>query len=56
MPKIIRYTEGVQGRVSPTTKLKIEKYKQKYRVTEGEIIRRALEKFLHNTTAKQLQK
>lgn len=56
MPKIIRYTEGVQGRVSPTTKIKIEKYKQKYRVTEGEIIRRALEKFLHNTVAKTCQK
>lgn len=56
MPKIVRYTEGVQGRVSPTMKLKIAKYKDKYRVTEGEIIRRALEKFLHNMTAKQLQK
>lgn len=55
MPKIVRYTEAVQGRVSPTVKLKIEKYKQKYRVTEGEIIRRALEKFLHNTTAKKSQ-
>lgn len=55
MPKIIQYTETVQGRVSPTTKLKIEKYKQKYRVTEGEIIRRALQKFLHNTIAKSQQ-
>jgi hypothetical protein len=35
-----------------TTKLKIAKYKDKYRVTEGEIVRRALEKFLHNVTAK----
>ena len=55
MPKIVRFTEGVQGRVSPTTKLKIEKYKQKYRVTEGEIIRRALERFLRNTVANQRQ-
>ena len=52
MPKIIQYTESVQGRVSPTMKLKIEKYKQKYRVTEGEIVRRALKNFLHNVTAK----
>jgi hypothetical protein len=52
MPKIIQYTEAVQGRVSPTMKLKIAKYKEKYRVTEGEIIRRALKKFLHNTTAR----
>ena len=51
MPKIIQYTEAVQGRVSPTMKLKIAKYKEKYRVTEGEIIRRALKKFLHNTTS-----
>ena len=55
MPKIVRFTEGVQGRVSPTTKLKIKKYKQKYKVTEGEIIRRALEKFLHNTSARTKQ-
>lgn len=52
MPKIVQFTESVQGRVSMTTKLKIAKYKDKYRVTEGEIIRRALEKFLHNTTSK----
>lgn len=52
MPKIIQYTETVKGRISPTIKLKIAKYKNKYRVTEGEIIRRALEKFLHNTTSK----
>jgi hypothetical protein len=52
MPKIIRYTEVVQGRVSVTTKLKIEKYKNKFQMTEGEIIRKALERFLHNTTAK----
>jgi arginine utilization protein RocB len=56
MPKIVHYTESVQGRVSPTIKLKIEKYKQKYRVTEGETIRRALENFLHNVTAKQIPK
>ena len=55
MPKIVRYTEGVQGRTPPTIKLRIEKYKQKYSVTEGKIIRRALEKFLHNTTAKAKQ-
>jgi hypothetical protein len=54
MPKVVRFTEAVQGRVSPTVKLKIEKYKRKYSVTEGEIIRRALEKFLHNMTAKQI--
>jgi hypothetical protein len=52
MPKIVQLTESVQGRVSTTTKLKIAKYKDKYRVTEGEIVRRALEKFLHNITAK----
>ncbi len=52
MPKIVTYTEAVQGRVSLTIKLKMAKYKEKYRVTEGEIIRRALEKFLHNTTSK----
>ena len=52
MPKIIQYTEVVQGRVSPTMKLKMFKYKSKYKMTEGEIIRRALEKFLHNTIAK----
>jgi hypothetical protein len=52
MPRIVQYTESVQGKVSLTTKLKIEKYKQKYRVTEGEIIRRALKNFLHNVTAK----
>jgi hypothetical protein len=56
MPKVVQYTEAVQGRVSPTMKLKIAKYKEKYRVTEGEIIRRALKKFLHNTTSKQPQK
>jgi hypothetical protein len=55
MPKIIRNTETVQGRVSVTIKLKIEKYKNKYQVTEGEIIRRALERFLHNTTSKKTQ-
>lgn len=52
MPKIVQYTEGVQGRISPTMKLKIAKYKEKYRVTEGEVLRRALQKFLHNTTSK----
>lgn len=56
MPKILLNTETVQSRVSETIKLKIAKYKEKYRVTEGEIIRRALKKFLHNTTAKQNQK
>ena len=55
MPKIVQLTEAVQGRVSLTTKLKIAKYKEKYHVTEGEIIRRALERFLHNTTAKTKQ-
>lgn len=56
MPKIIRNTETVQGRVSVTIKLKIEKYKNKYQITEGEIIRRALERFLHNTTANSKRK
>lgn len=55
MPKIIQCTETVQGRVSPTLKLKMLKYKDKYKMTEGEIIRRALERFLHNTTAKPKQ-
>ena len=55
MPKIIQCTEVVQGRVSPTTKLKMLKYKDKHKITEGEIIRRALERFLHNTTAKPKQ-
>lgn len=52
MPKIILLTESVQGRVSPTIKLKIKKYSEKYKVTEAEIIRRALKVFLHNVTAK----
>lgn len=52
MPKITRLTENVQGRISQTVKLKMIKYKNKYNVTEGEIVRRALEKFLHNMTAK----
>ena len=52
MPKIVRYTETAQGKISPTTKLKMLKYKDKYQMTESEIIRRALEKFLHNVTAK----
>ena len=52
MPKILINSESVQARVTLTTKLKIEKYKNKYRVTEGEVIRRALKKFLHNMTAK----
>lgn len=52
MPKILLNTETVQSRVNVTIKLKIAKYKEKYRVTEGEVIRRALKKFLHNTTAK----
>lgn len=56
MPKIVQYTEAVHGRVSLTIKLKMAKYKEKYRVSEGEIIRRALEKFLHNTIAKAKQK
>ncbi len=56
MPKIVQCTEAVHGRVSPTIKLKMAKYKEKYRVSEGEIIRRALEKFLHNTIAKPKQK
>ena len=56
MPKIVTYTEAVQGRVSLTIKLKMAKYKEKYRVTEGEIIRRALEKFLHNISARKAQK
>lgn len=56
MPKILRKTEAVQGRVTETIKLKMAKYKAKYRVTEGEIIRRALEKFLKNVTAKCRQK
>ena len=56
MPKIVQYTESVHSRVSLTTKTKIERYKEKYRVTEGEIIRRALKKFLANTPAKRTQK
>jgi hypothetical protein len=52
MPKIVRFTESVQGKISPTTKLKMLKYKERYQMTESEIIRRALEKFLHNTTSK----
>lgn len=49
MPKIVRYTESVQGRVSITTKLKLAKYKEKYQMSECEIIRRALENLLKNT-------
>ena len=56
MPKMIQCTETVQGRVSPTLKLKMLKYKDKYKMTEGEIIRRALERFLHNVNAKTSQK
>ena len=52
MPKILRKTEAVQSRVTTTTKLKMAKYKAKYHVTEGEIIRRALDRFLANVTAK----
>lgn len=52
MPKIIQNTEKVQARVSETIKRKMLKYKEKYKITEGEIIRRALKNFLHNTTAK----
>ena len=52
MPKILRKTEAVQSRVTETIKLKMAKYKAKYRVTEGEIIRRALDRFLANVTAK----
>jgi hypothetical protein len=52
MPKIVLLTESVQGRVSHTTKLKIKKYTEKYRVTEAEVIRRALKVFLHNVTSK----
>ena len=52
MPKLLRKTEAVQSRVTETTKLKMAKYKAKYRVTEGEIIRRALDRFLANITAK----
>ena len=52
MPKILRKTEAVQSRVIETIKLKIAKYKAKYRVTEGKIIRRALDRFLANVTAK----
>ena len=39
------------------SKTKNCKYKEKkYRVTEGEIVRRALEKFLHNISARKAQK
>lgn len=51
MPKILRRTEAVQSRVTTTTKLKMAKYKAKYHVTEGEIIRRALDRFLVNVAA-----
>lgn len=52
MPIIPRKTEAVQARVTPTTKLKMAKYCKKYAVTEGEVVRRALKKFLHNVIAK----
>lgn len=52
MPAIPKKTESVQSRVTPTTKLKMAKYCRKYAVTEGEVVRRALERFLHNVTAK----
>jgi hypothetical protein len=52
MPKIIHNTEKVQARVSETTKCKLLKYKEKYKITEGEVIRRALKNLLHNTTVK----
>jgi hypothetical protein len=54
LKKYLAYLETTseRERVLKEKQAEIAKYKEKYRVTEGEIIRRALKKFLHNTTSK----
>jgi hypothetical protein len=42
----------VQSRINATYKLKIKKYAERKHVSEAEVVRLALEKFLHNITAK----
>ena len=42
----------VQSRINATYKLKIQKYATKKNVSEAAVVRLALEKFLHNITAK----
>lgn len=42
----------VQARINTTYKLKIQKYAAKKHVSDAEVVRLALKKFLHNITAK----
>jgi len=52
MPILPRKTQVVQGRVSDTIELKVAKYQAKHQCSEGQVVRLALEKFLHNATTK----
>ena len=52
MPIKINKNQTVQARVSEATKLKVAKYQAKHQCSEGQVIRLALQKFLHNVTAK----
>ena len=52
MPIKTKKTQTVQARVSDAIKLKVAKYQAKNQCSEGQVVRLALQKFLHNVTSK----
>jgi|GEM_PF-5368614 len=55
MPIRHQKTQTVQSRVTESIKLKVARYQAKHHCSEGQVVRLALEKFLHNVVAKSIQ-